>query len=110
MLQATTIDSRRTDPNGDLDARSADIRLAAHPDFARGQRSHLDRALVAGDFATCMRSASRPTVTGDYATGMRSSHGPITTGDFATGMRAVPTPATAHDLTSDRDNELPLAA
>src|SRR5271154_1502346 len=109
MLQSTTIDSRRTDLNGNLDARIADIRVTAQSDFARGQRSHLGGNLVDGDFATGMRSASMPTVTGDFATGMRSSHGPITTGDFATGMRTVRVAATARDLTSDRDNELPLA-
>jgi hypothetical protein len=110
MLQSTTIDSRRTDLNRNLDARPADIGTATQSDFARGQRSNLVRALVDGDFAAGMRTASRPTLTGDFATGMWTSYSPVTMGDFATGMRTVPVAVIVADRTSDLDRELPLAA
>jgi hypothetical protein len=110
MSQTTSIDSRRTDLNPNLDARTAEVHVSAQSDFARGQRTSLARALVAGDFATGMRHASLPGITGDFATGMRSSHGPVTTGDFATGMRTLRVAAVVDNLTPALDNDLPLAA
>lgn len=98
------------DLRSNLDARTADVGIAAQSDFARGQRSKVGRTLVVGDFAAGMRSASMPTVTGNFATGMRSSRGPVTIGDFATGMRTVPVAAIVQDVTGARDNELHLAA
>jgi hypothetical protein len=110
MLQSTTIDSRRSNVTTDLTATSGEISaLTAQGDFARGQRRHIARNHVYGDFATGMRTTSMPRVTGDFATGMRTSPRRTTIADFATGMRTVSPLVITNDPTT-ADSALPIAA
>ncbi len=110
MLQSTTIDSRRSNLSTDLTATAGETRAAtAQGDFARGQRHHIGRVYVHGDFASGMRTISTLRVTGDFASGMRTISTLRVTGDFATGMRTASPPAITHDGTT-ADTALPIAA
>jgi hypothetical protein len=110
MLQSTTIDSRWSDPSPNHAANAGEPLTTAPGDFARGQRSQLDRVHVADDFATGMRTTSIPRVTGDFATGTRTTSIPRVTGDFATGMRTIPAALIIIDHLANAPDELPLAA
>ena len=111
MLQSTTIHSRQANLSTDLTATADETRVAtAQGDFARGQRHDIGRGhVVYGDFATGMRTTSRPGVAGDFATGMHTSPRRTAIGDFATGLRTVSPPAITNDPTTD-DSALPIAA
>jgi hypothetical protein len=110
MLQSSTVDSRWSDPSPNHAANAGEPLTTAPGDFARGQRSQLDRVHVASDFATGMRTTSIPRVTGDFATGTRTTSTPRVTGDFATGMRTIPAAVIIIDHLANAPDELPLAA
>jgi hypothetical protein len=110
MLRSTPTDSRQSNLRTDLTTTAGTIRAATTPgDFARGQRRHLGRGPVNGDFATGIRTTSTPRVTGDFAIGTHTSPRPTAVGDFATGTRIVSPPVITTDRTT-ADTALPIAA
>jgi hypothetical protein len=110
MLQSTTTDSRQSNLTTDPTTTAGTIRAAtAQGDFACGQRRHIGRGPVNGDFATGIRTTSTPRVTGDFAIGTHTSPRPTAIGDFATGMRTVSPPVIITDRAT-ADVALPMAA
>jgi hypothetical protein len=67
---------------------SADARMAARGDFARGERADPRTAQEFGDFATGLHRPDAPLELGDFAAGMHALHALPEVGGFATGMRA----------------------